>query len=69
MQKANIDVRNAAKKNGLPLWIIANALGIHEVTLVKKLRVELPVKEKQLLLSIIDKISEYDKVGLENENT
>ena len=56
MQKSNADLRQAAKQGGIPLWRIADCLGVSEVTLVRKLRYELPDGEKVKLLEIIDQL-------------
>ena len=50
---ANYDLRTAAKNAGVPLWAIADALHISEPTMTRKLRRELPEKEKQQMLGII----------------
>lgn len=43
----NYDLRTAAKSAGVPLWKIADALRVSEPTMTRKLRRELPEKEKQ----------------------
>lgn len=57
MQKANLEIRDAAKKSNVKLWQIAAELGINDVTFTKKLRFELPQKDKNKILSIIQKLS------------
>ena len=57
MKKANAEIRLKAMSNGVPLWKIADELGIHEITLVKRLRHELPVKECAEILNIIDRLA------------
>lgn len=54
---ANNDLRNAAKSAGVPLWKIADVLHIGEATITRKLRRELPEKEKQQLLKIIEQLA------------
>lgn len=52
--KANEDIRNAAKRAGVPLWKIAEKLGIRDSDLSRKLRRELPEWEKKEILQIIN---------------
>lgn len=49
----NVEIRNAASKKGIRLWEVANAYGVSDVTFSKKLRYELPEKEKEKILQII----------------
>ncbi len=58
MTKANADVRAAMKVHRVPAWAIGTVLGIHENTVLRRLRTELPEPAKQELLNIIDKLSE-----------
>lgn len=53
----NIDVRRAAAGNGVRLWQVADALGIADAQLSRKLRKELPDDEKQKIFEIIREIS------------
>lgn len=55
---ANKDVRDALRARKLPQWRLADALGIHEETLSRKLRRELPDDEKARMLSAINQIEE-----------
>lgn len=54
---ANRELRNAAKTAKVPLWAIADVLQISEPTMTRKLRRELPEKEKQQLLEIIEQLA------------
>ena len=54
----NVDVRRAAAGNGVRLWQVADALGIADAQLSRKLRKELPDDEKQKIFAIIQKISD-----------
>ena len=54
----NKDLRNAAKEAGVSLWEIAEAMKIHENTLTRRLRHELPEAEKKQILDIIDLIAQ-----------
>ena len=46
-------------------WQVADKLGVSEMTLVRKLRYELPEEEQQKIFSIIDEISK-EKNNKEN---
>lgn len=54
--KENQDMRNAARKAGIPFWKIADELGISEASMTRKMRRELPDAEKQRVLQIIEQI-------------
>lgn len=53
---ANKDIRDALAARNLPQWRLADAIGIHEETLSRRLRRELPDDEKARLLEIIKTI-------------
>lgn len=53
----NLDVRRAAAGNGVRLWQIADALGIADCNLSRKLRKELPDEEKKAIFAIIQNLS------------
>ena len=60
----NQDIRLYAKNSGVRLWQVAEALGIWEATLSRKLRHELPLEEKTKILGIIDTLAqERQEVG------
>lgn len=60
----NQDIRLSAKRSGVRLWQVADALGIWEATLSRKLRHELPKAEKQKILDIIEALAqERQEVG------
>lgn len=54
---ANLELRKSAKAAGIPLWRIADALGIGEATMTRKLRHELPENEKKQLLDLIKQLA------------
>lgn len=54
---ANQDVRRAAAGAGVKLWQVAEALGIADCSLSRKLRKELSQAEKERMFSIIEAIS------------
>lgn len=53
----NTDIKVAALQAGVKLWELAEALGIADTSLSRKLRRELPDEEKQKILDIIDRLS------------
>ena len=56
----NQDIRRAAAGSGVRLWQIAEALGIADCSLSRKLRRELPLEEKELIFVIIRRLSEQE---------
>ena len=54
---ANDILKRFARDNKVPLWRIADVLGIHEVTLVRRLRHELSDEDRFLIESIIKELS------------
>lgn len=59
----NKEIREAAKKKGVMLWQLAEALGIQDSGLSRKLRHELPEQEKEKMLLVIDKLSLERQAG------
>lgn len=53
----NLDIRKTAKSNGVFLWQIADALGVSEPTLTRRLRYELPDSDRTKILAIIDDLA------------
>ena len=53
----NQDVRNAAARTGVKLWQVADALGIADTTLCRRMRKELPQEEKNKIFGIIDELA------------
>ena len=57
MQKrANEEIRRAIGAAGLKQWEVADALGILDCVLSRKLRKELPQKEKERILQVIKRL-------------
>ena len=54
----NKEIREAAKKAGIHLWQVAEACGVNDGNFSRKLRKELPQEEKQMILEIIDRLTE-----------
>ena len=57
----NLDIREAAKKAGVKLWQIADALSLNDGNFSRRLRRELPDEEKQKIRQIIARISKEFK--------
>lgn len=56
--KPNQDIRNAVEENGFKLWELAEALGIYDGNLSRKLRRELPIDQKAHVFRVIDRMVE-----------
>lgn len=56
LAKANQDVREAALKNEIPLWMIAEGLNIADSTFSRWLRRELSQQKKEQVFSIIESL-------------
>lgn len=54
----NQDIRRAAAGAGVKLWQIAEALGIADCSMSRKLRRELPAEEKEKIFSIIQELAQ-----------
>lgn len=59
--QTNERIREAAKKHGVKLWQIADALGMNDGNFSRKLRRELPPDEVEKILAIIARIAEGAK--------
>ena len=57
MKKTNLEIREAMRNNKVPAWAIGFEMGVHENTILRRLRFELPEQEKQKYLDIIAKLS------------
>ncbi len=53
----NEEIRRAAAGAGVRLWQVADALGIADCSLSRKLRKELPQAEKEKIFAIIRNVS------------
>lgn len=53
----NKEIRERAKAAGVRLWQIADSIGVSDATFSRKLRRELPEKERSHILGIIDDLS------------
>ena len=57
MEKPNMNLRYYAKGNGVPLWRIAKEYGIHEMTLIGRLRKPFDKQMSAEFKKIVDKIA------------
>lgn len=65
--QANMEIRNTAKKSGVRLWEVAEAIGITDGTLSRKMRRELPEAEQRQILGIVaDLAARKEAVAHEN---
>ena len=53
----NKKIRDAARAAKVGLWEVADALGISEPTMTRKLRYELPTNEQEKFLVLIERIA------------
>jgi len=56
MKKPNLDLRLKCRADGIPLWLLAQKLGVSDQTLLRNWRTELSKEEKQKIVVIIDKL-------------
>ena len=56
----NMNLRRTAKAAKVPLWRIAEVLGISEPTMTRKLRRELKKKKKTRILDIISTLAKEE---------
>lgn len=61
----NLEIRKKLKERKVLQWQVADKLGVSEMTLVRKLRYELPEAEKQKIFSVIEEIA-VEKNNREN---
>lgn len=66
MTKANADVRDAMRKKRIPAWAVGAELGVHENTVLRRLRFELSTQDKQTFFRIIDKLAEQNTAATQN---
>lgn len=58
---ANREIRTLAKEKNVRLWRVADKLGMTDGNLSRKLRKELPAKEKAEILQIIEQLTKEDE--------
>lgn len=57
MKLANQDIRALMREKKVPVYAVGAAMGVHENTVFRRLRFELPEQEKQTFRRIIDELS------------
>ncbi len=67
MVKKNIDIRKAAKENGVFFWEIAEKLGVSEPTLNRYLRKEMPDSQKGKFRAAIEQIKLEHEAEQDND--
>ena len=60
-KKANQDLRQEMKRNGIPMWVLANKFGVCEMTVSRWFRLELPKERKSEIRRIIAEIKAGEK--------
>lgn len=58
---ANIEIRTRAMNRGIKMWQIADALGVADSNLSRRLRKELSTEEQKRILSVIDQLAESNR--------
>lgn len=58
MKKANEPVRTAARVAGVPLWAVANRIGVSEPTLLRWLRIPLSEEKEKDIMEAISELGE-----------
>lgn len=61
MSKANADIRGMLKEKQIPVYAVAAVMGVHENTVFRRLRFELPDKEKAVFRRIINELASQAK--------
>lgn len=60
---ANAELRSIARQWGVPLWAVAERLGISERTMSRRLQSELPQEEAQIIKDVIrDLVQEREEL-------
>lgn len=63
MKRATQEIREYAAKNSVYLWEIALALGISEPTMTRKLRTELPEREREMIIRVINELAAMRRIN------
>ena len=62
--KPNMDLRFYARGKGVPLWRVAEAYGIHENTLLQRLRKQYSKEDAEEFMRIVDKLSREERASV-----
>lgn len=57
MKLANSEIRTLMKEKRIPVYAVAAVMGVHENTVFRKLRFELPECDKETFRRIINELS------------
>lgn len=60
-----MEIRQEASKNGLKLWEVAEAVGVADSTLSRKLRRELPSDQRDHILRVIANLAKKKEVRID----
>ena len=68
MKLANQDIRALMREKKVPVYAVGAAMGVHENTVFRRLRFELPEQDKQTFRRIINELStQNDQEAKTNE--
>lgn len=56
MMRANTELRALMREKRVPVWAVAAKMGVHENTLYRRLRVELPASEREMIVHIVEQV-------------
>ena len=54
----NIEIRRAARTAKIPLWRVANEIGVSEATMTRWLRTPLPIEKERRVLDAIARLTQ-----------
>lgn len=60
MSKTNVKLRERMQELHVPVWAVADVIGVHENTLLRRLRKELSENERMHLMQIVEQIAVED---------
>ena len=63
LEQKNKEVREAIRNSGLKFWEVAEMLGIADATFSRKLRTEMPITEKNKILSLLGDLDNVNDLG------
>ncbi|MBQ7009965.1 MAG: hypothetical protein IJN05_12260 [Ruminococcus sp.] len=66
MIKANADIRAMMRERKVPVYAVGAVMGVHENTVLRRLRFELPEQEKQTFRRIINELSAQNETTKNN---
>lgn len=63
MKLANQDIRALMREKKVPVYAVGAAMGVHENTVFRRLRFELPEQDKQAFIRIINELAAQDETA------